>query len=1017
MCKTILMEEILPSRRQTVVDRLRRRIELYRRHQEDCSPRYNQTSHGLYEQQRHETLLLKQRFLEAKAKKVRKNDHKSVKDTTCGERNLLVGTKLTKRPAEVLGSPVTADGLSDDLRHSNKIARSSYPDQNAIKTGNCDKDAQQQQQSQQQQQQQALPSFSVQIVQQFTSSNVSHAQHSQTIQTNVTVKALNGAVKTSGSPLATATSSVSTGSPAVSGNNSISVGTNVECKQEKDITGQCCNHTINDDMPNLDPTNDGPSRVERFSDTFSGLNFPDDSGDDVFHPDILKELIDDVFTNPSDILMFEDSVGSVKDNEGDKDTLTSTMMDMGKLVGSPSTSQHFSAAQIPTGQSPHSSSSIFDLGATVANNLNSPGVSTTVFPNSNNLSGLGLDFKLTEPSPAALTLKQMAEQHQNMQQKQQQQPQSQQQQQQQQPSQQQQTQPQQQQTQHHHQQPSQQQNISLGLGSPHSRSPFGSDSFSDALTSIRSNFLNSTSNNLNQVQKAGMFQSMGFNRQQGFPNTMIRPNNGMIFKQENFSSNASVEDAHKRQTLQQINEQKLRPNYCSGTNLEQKPQLGLGGTVTYGATRPLSHFTEPTGQNQRQSPGFLRAQGPRITPPPSLQYGASGVPRPASSSIHLSQTQQIQINQNNQHLQVSQEQQLRLDGSKQGATSSNQQQSGIFVNYPPNSNSVANFHMSQIQKVNFGPTQYNTENNHQQPISQASPVRFVPQQRPPPPDYARHAGTGIAISVQQQQHLVRDNIRGLTVASQNQRIMQTTELSRRGLNRSYQDGLQNQISLHQNAAPPHYTQQDASPNIITNKPIYTNAISKHQRPPNVNVGPEGLNISQRPPTLGTEWRQNFTSQHPSVGRAQTLRLPYGRPSGPQQTNYTSNLATSIENYVVNQPSIRMSGGSIRSQRPSPVTHHQTQVVPPSSHLAASNSGRGYASQMSSPSIMTSTNQLYDTVQVPATTAASASENTQFSLDFLDHLDCTASDLFNLEQAIQDTDSPFPLLDDMGLLGK
>ncbi|XP_067121663.1 neurogenic protein mastermind-like [Centruroides vittatus] len=1013
------MEEILPSRRQTVVDRLRRRIELYRRHQEDCSPRYNQTALGLYEQQRHETLLLKQRYLESKAKKVRKNDHKTVKDTTCGDRNLLVGPKLAKRPAEILGSPVTADGLSDDLRHSSKLARNSYPDQNTIKSGNCDKESQQpslqqQQQSQSQQsqqQQQPLPSFSVQIVQQFTSSNVSHAQHSQTIQTNVTVKALNGSVKTSGSPLATATSSVSTGSPAVSGNSSISVGTNVECKQEKDITGQCCNHTINDDMPNLDPTNDGPSRVERFSDTFSNLNFPDDSGDDVFHPDILKDLIEDVFTNPSDLLMFEDSVSSVKDNEGDKDTLTSTMMDMGKLVGSPSTSQHFTAAQIPTGQSPHSSSSIFDLGATVANNLNSQSVSTTVFPNSNNLSGLGLDFKLTEPSPAALTLKQMAEQHQNMQQKQQQQPQSQQQQQQQ--SQPQQT--QQQQSQHHQPQSSQQQNISLGMGSPHSRSPFGSDSFSDALTSIRSNFLNNTSNNLNQVQKAGMFPTMSYNRQQGFQNSMVRPNNGMIFKQENFSSNTSVDEVHKRQTLQQqINEQKLRPNYCGSANLEQKPQLGLGGAVTYGTTRPLSHFTEPTGQNQRQSPGFLRAQGPRITPPPTLQYSSSGVPRPSSASIHLSQTQQIQINQNTQHLQVSQEQQLRLDGSKQGTTTTNQQQSGLFVNYPPNSNSVANFHMSQIQKVNFGAAQYSAENNHQ-----TSPVRFVPQQRPPPPDYARHAGTGLAISVQQQQqHLVRDNIRGLTVASQNQRIMQTAELSRRGLNRSYQDGIQSQISLQQNAAPPHYSQQDAGPNAVTNKPIYTNALSKHQRPPNVNVGPEGLNISQRPPSLGTEWRQNFTPQHPGVGRAQTLRLPYGRPPAPQQTNYNnSNMATSLENYVANQSSIRMTGGAIRSQRPSPVTHHQTQVVPPSTHLAVSNSGRGYANQMSSPSIMTSTNQLYDTVQVPTTTAASTSENAQFSLDFLDHLDCTASDLLSLEQVIQDTGSPFPLLEDMGLLGK
>lgn len=80
------------DKRQTVVDRLKRRLEVYRRHQGSCLPRYDQAANGLYDAQRQETLLLKQRFLEAKAKKSRRNDHHSRNTTSSeqGQRNSTV---------------------------------------------------------------------------------------------------------------------------------------------------------------------------------------------------------------------------------------------------------------------------------------------------------------------------------------------------------------------------------------------------------------------------------------------------------------------------------------------------------------------------------------------------------------------------------------------------------------------------------------------------------------------------------------------------------------------------------------------------------------------------------------------------------------------------------------------------------------------------------------------------------------------------------------------------------------
>ncbi|KAG7204655.1 hypothetical protein KM043_005070 [Ampulex compressa] len=74
------MGEVLTPKRQAVVDRLRRRIESYRRRQTDCIPRFDQSFNGLCEQNIQDTLVLKQRFLESKAKRQAKKTDKKQND-------------------------------------------------------------------------------------------------------------------------------------------------------------------------------------------------------------------------------------------------------------------------------------------------------------------------------------------------------------------------------------------------------------------------------------------------------------------------------------------------------------------------------------------------------------------------------------------------------------------------------------------------------------------------------------------------------------------------------------------------------------------------------------------------------------------------------------------------------------------------------------------------------------------------------------------------------------------------
>lgn len=81
------MGEVLPPKRQAVVDRLRRRIENYRRRQTDCIPRFDQSFHGLCEQNLQETVVLKNRFLETKQKRAAKKTDKK-QDNTSLQNNL-----------------------------------------------------------------------------------------------------------------------------------------------------------------------------------------------------------------------------------------------------------------------------------------------------------------------------------------------------------------------------------------------------------------------------------------------------------------------------------------------------------------------------------------------------------------------------------------------------------------------------------------------------------------------------------------------------------------------------------------------------------------------------------------------------------------------------------------------------------------------------------------------------------------------------------------------------------------
>lgn len=572
------------------------------------------------------------------------------------------------------------DNISDG--HASKIARSGPTGDSFCNSANS-----QQSQQQQANQQSSVSSFSVQIVQQFNSS--SSQSHPQTIQTNVTVQALSSSsIKTSNSPLASNAISA-TSSPGCAGggtasadscnqlpnttanssgtltSNSISVGANVECKQEPDTNFAQCSvngsHPLSELSSELTSANNNANTTttsstaattgDRFSDSLANLGFPEDSNDDVIHPDILKDIIDDVFTNPSDLMNdfnFVDNIG-IKDNNqtinDDKDSIK-PMMSLNKSIqiSTPNNNFQNSTNSPSIFTMSQSQQNVFDFQTGVNSNTapqsvpnNSSSVTqgyqsgrlgsyAATSPNLTGISnnGLGLDFKLTEPSPAAQTLKQMAEQHQSMQQKQQQ--------------------------------------LGLGIGANHPRSPFGSDSFPDPLSNMRTNYMNGSPTTV-QKSPTGLFQPVGFSQQQNFNSNSVStvkqevgaPNTPLY--QSNVNHNLPDMELHKRRQVMQMQQNQMgtitRPPFSHSPD-QKRPYQSIRTVPHYNDPSPGHPPNEGSASNSPvpHHPGqFMRGVStPGVTPPPQ-GFGSSPSPS-ATSSLHMSQSQQIQMSTNNQQIQV-----------------------------------------------------------------------------------------------------------------------------------------------------------------------------------------------------------------------------------------------------------------------------------------------------------------------------------------------------------------------------
>lgn len=123
----------IPAKRQAVVDRLKRRFEIYRRRQNEVAPRFEQTFDQTCEQQSMETNLLQKRFLESKAKRVPKKTEKKQTDSIAGslQNSVHVQQNFLKRPADESSENLTKFSVEivQQLEFTTSAADSGQPQQ------------------------------------------------------------------------------------------------------------------------------------------------------------------------------------------------------------------------------------------------------------------------------------------------------------------------------------------------------------------------------------------------------------------------------------------------------------------------------------------------------------------------------------------------------------------------------------------------------------------------------------------------------------------------------------------------------------------------------------------------------------------------------------------------------------------------------------------------------------------------------------------------------------------------
>ncbi|XP_013390851.1 mastermind-like protein 1 [Lingula anatina] len=746
------MGDFFPPKRKDVVDRLRRRIEFYRRHQNGTYTRYQNNFQELTEHIHKDTEVYHQKWLDSRTKKASKHSRVS-RDSSDSSRQVANTQKLKRKLEGNNGGENIDSGYHCDQAASPqaKHSRPSTATQNSV------------------------GSLSVQV------QIKSHSEHPQNSQTDLTVSA-----------------TVRTHAGALNDGTNVHTSTSVDCKQPKQepIEEQSCS-------PPLDGTDVNVDELQDILDTLAkeeGEGIP---------PELMKEI-------PADILKDFDIITHCADAK-DKSPGGSTYSNNGMMYGGATQSMH--PPQFPDGQQ-GTPGPIFDQHMNPMNSVPSgppmPAATNAYrqqpqhLPHTPNTGGPPPSL-LDTGGPAAETLKQMAAQHQ-----------------------------------------------SSGGGYPNmaAKPPY--------------------------AEQHEMQYSRG--AYPGYPQSAMPYNQQGVYPYSQQVPRAGPGEV-------EVHRQQLPPGHPMAGGM-QDPSL------SYAGTKPLSHYS-PDMMNG-MPPSSLRQLQNQFGPASSQGQALPG------NSLQITQSQNMEVMQGSQRMQVSQTQHMNINAGQGTPISMAQRQSFNIAAQHAQNNAQYNMneqhmrmqqqqqhaHMMQakMRQEEQQKREMEQQRQHQQQQQQQAAHMQYLNNRPPPPEYKMHPGSAPPHSAAAAAAAYQASMGSSNPLQTMQNMVNQTSVNQSagfgpvksenlpgtpgtvgppGIQAGYSAGMQRQQSYPGAPGSQSAYNQPSKPST----PTYTSPLMRNERPPNVNVGPAGLNISeQRTPNWGRSQSQG--PHYPGMARPPQQMTPH-----------------------------------------------------------------------------------------------------------------------------------------------
>lgn len=330
-------------------------------------------------------------------------------------------------------------------------------------------------------------------------------------------------------------------------------------------------------------------------------------------------------------------------------------------------------------------------------------------------------------------------------------------------------------------------------------------------------------------------------------------------------------------------------------------------SLSYGATKPLSHYPGQMGQTGPSSLQQLQNQ--------VQSHFSQGQPNQNGSgpgALQITQSQQMQMNHGSQRMQMSQSQQMQIHNAPHISVAQQQTFSMSPGMGPQQGPPPGQYHMNNQMKMQMMRHEQQQQ-QHGPPPQQGPPPHMQSYMNRPPPEYKVPPGS--------VNNNFNQNAMGANPLQTMQNMVNQTNQTGPAQNGMYPGGppMKTEMPGGQGQIPPQTMGGNGCPTSATNMPgnrssplsghnganvrqsspagmpsygpgpaqaghaqmmqgqqmsmangsatpggmkpptpTYTSAIMRNQRPPNVNVGPEGLNISQQRPHPGGEWPRTLT---------------------------------------------------------------------------------------------------------------------------------------------------------------